>query len=212
MSGATLQQNHDQFGAIPPWPEDRARSIRTMADQRVRTETGRLLVAPSVSNHEAMLYNACLLNDVAWWTCGVVALYRTLLTMGYTTLAEATEDAEVFREIASARLADTEQHLIKPFNLGLYFERFRNVAPRTEHLPIPLLISQMEPVCFQAILRDAKAAVQDSVPHLEAASVPGGMLAGHSDDVKKLRAEMTALVAKLEKAKRASEALAEAAS
>jgi hypothetical protein len=211
MSGATIQHNFEHHATIPPWPEQRARAVQSPPKAR-RADTRRLLTVPSVSTEVVALYDACLVNDVSWWNCGVLALMRTLLTMGYSTLAEASADGKVYKEIAQPRLDEIEKHIIKPYNLTQYFVQVSHLARPVDHLPLHLLVAELQAVCEGQVLRGAGLVLEHTVPYLETAAQGRGALAGHAADVKRLRAELVAIVAKLKKAKRASEAMADAAS
>jgi hypothetical protein len=210
MNSATLHQNYNQHATIPPWPEQRARSVQSPPKAQ-RPDTRRLLAVPTVSQEVAALYDACLVNDVSWWNCGMLALFRTLVTMGYSTLAEASADNMVFKELAAPRLAELEKHIIKSYNLGQYFEHVRHLARPVDHVPLHMLTAEIRGICEDQVRKGAGLVIEHTVPYLEAATKPKGALAGHAGDVKRLRAELTALVAKLDKAKRASEALEKAA-
>lgn len=210
MGLAALQPGVEQQATIPPWPEKRARAVQSPPKAQ-RADTRRLLALPSVSTEVAVLYDACLVNDVSWWNCGMLALMRTLLTMGYATLAEATADSKAFKEVAQPRMHETEKHVIKPYNLAQYFATVSQIAQPVEHQPLGLLVANLRKDCDEQVLASAKLILEHTVPYLESATKPKGALAGHTADVKRLGAELKALVAKLEKAKRASEALEEAA-
>lgn len=213
MSGATLHHGTERFSTVPPWPENRIKSF----DVQPKTASGKsrvtevLLAAPAVSNDEATLYNACLVNDLGWWSLGTLALLRTLATMGYKTLSDARSDHEAFKEVALARVQEAEKHVIKPFNLGLYFEAVRQLSQPVDGFPLQLLIAQIHDACVNQVLRDASMVLERVAPKLDAASKSKGALAAHADDVKRLSEELTALVAKLKKSKRAAQILQEAA-
>lgn len=211
MSGATLQHEFSQNAAIPPWPEQRARGVQAPPQAQQRPDTRRLLAVPSVSPEVSALYDACLVSDVSWWNCGMLALLRTLLTMGYSTLAEASADSEVFKEVARPRVEETEKHVIKPYNLAQYFEQARHIARPVERMPLQLLVAELKGMCAVQVLSSVRLVLKHTVPYLEEASKAKGALAGHSSDVKRLRTELTALIAKLEKAESVSEALDKAA-
>lgn len=209
MSGATLQHGTEQFSAIPPWPANRVKAFERPTPNAGKSRITEVLrAAPTVSLDELAFYNACLVNDVGWWTSGILALYRTLCTMGYPTLAEAFADAEAFKEVALARMQETEKHIVKPYNLGLYLDAVKQMAQPVDQYPLQLGVAQLQGACVGQVLRDAKFVLQHA-PALTA-SAKKGALNGHADDVKRLIDELTTLVAKLEKSKRAAEALSEA--
>lgn len=214
MSGATLLHGTQRFATIPPWPENRTRSFQNItkrSNPRTR-DTQRLLAAPAVSQDERVLYDALFVSDLGWWMQGVLALLRTLVTMRYDTLADAIADADAFKEVATARLTDTEKHIIKPFNLGLYLEGVsQNQVQSAVMLPLSLCIGQLQEVSQSHMLQDARHVLDVTVPYLESISKSKGAFARHADDVRRLRTALAALVAKLEKGKRSSEALLEAA-
>lgn len=210
MSGATLQNSSERFSTIPPWPENRVKAFEVKPSGKPRI-TEMLQAAPTVSLDELAFYNACLVSDLGWWTTGILALYRTLTTMGYRTLGEAVADHEAYKEVALARMQETEKHVIKPYNLGLYLDAMRQAAQPVDAYPLQLGVAQLLEACLGQVLHDAKLVLEHAAPRLEASAKGKGALSSHAGDVKRLSEELSGLVAKLEKSKRAAEALSEAA-
>jgi hypothetical protein len=213
MSGATLHHDNPSPATIPRWPIERVKSVERLSKTSAskRRATVRLASAPRVPEEVDSLYNACLINDVGWWSLGVLALLRTLATMGYATLADAMHDREVYRELAAERFGDTGKHLIKPYNLGLYLDTVPQGSPPVNLQPLPLVIAQLQATCHEVVATDARKLLESVLPRLERRTKGKGALADHADDVARLRDELAALVHKLDKSKRAAEALQKAA-